>query len=177
MDKLVLGIIGIVAILIASAVLRGLIAKKTGYYKSSNSELGNAIADLAIQSADVSKMRKEVYKRRDAFRGTPIIENLFNLIFDDPDHLPGKIALNSEGIFVVPFDPETQKYATTWVKKAGEGDLPSFDYVNGCAVFLLIQEKYPKLYDFPNTKITDFQNGTVDAIYLNLKSAGEIITW
>lgn len=82
-----------------------------------------------------------------------------------------------EKVFLLCRDSAFDKYAMQYVQKLGFGDLPSYDYLNGCAVFLLIQERYPGQYDFPNTKVNDYDSGEVTSISLLLKSAGKIVTW
>lgn len=85
--------------------------------------------------------------------------------------------MNAEGVFIVPWDSASGKYAAQYVQRLFEGDLPSYDYLNGCALFLLIQEHYPKQYDFPNTKVNDYDSGEAETISLILKSVGNVVTW
>lgn len=89
-----------------------------------------------------------------------------------------KITMNAEGVFIVPLGilrPENMLH--NMFKGFFEGDLPSYDYLNGCALFLLIQEHYPKQYDFPNTKVNDYDSGEAETISLILKSVGNVVTW
>ena len=177
MTQLVLGIVGIVVILIVSSILRGLITHKTGYRRTGRSEVMGAVEETARQAFRAGDLRKEIYAKRDSFRGTQVIEAALSKLFDDPAHLPAKITMSEEGIFIIPWEDSTGKYAMQYVQKLGFGDLPSYDYLNGCAVFLLIQERYPGQYDFPNTKVNDYDSGEVTSISLLLKSAGKIVTW
>lgn len=175
MLKLVFGIIGIIAIIVVANILRGLIAHKTGYSRNG----GNAVADVSRQHFRAKELTKEINKKRDSFRGLPIIENAIQKIFFDSDssHLPAKIKMTSEGVYIIKYDVNTGKYNPVWEQCLNAEDLPSFDYMNGCAFFLLIQEKYPLLYIFPNTKVDDIDYGTVEEINLILKSVGDIATW
>lgn len=179
MTKLVLGIIGIILILIVSNILRGIIANKTGYSRNGGTDMGNAVADVSRQIFRAKDLRKEIYKKRDSLRGVPMVENAITKIFEgaEQEHLPAKIKMTTQGVFVISYDANLGKYNPVWEQRLTADDLPSYDYMNGCAIFLLIQEKYPSLYNFPNTKVNDIDNGQVEEIQLVLKSAGDIAVW
>lgn len=166
-------LIGIVLIVLAS-VLRGYTAYKTG-----NGQARGTLADISCQSFRAKELTREIHKKRDSFRGLPVVETAITKIFDgfDAVHLPAKIKLTVEGVFIIAFDPKLGKYNPAWEQRLTAEDLPAFDYLNGCAFFLLIQEKYPGLYNFPNTKVDNVDYGVVEEIRLELKSAGEVATW
>lgn len=179
MTKLILGVVGIVLILIVSNILRGIIANKTGYSRTRGSDMGNAISETSRQYFRAKDLRNEIYKRRDSFRNLPIIESAISKVFEGSDltHLPARIKMTGDGVFILSYDANMGKYNPLWEQRLGEGDLPSFGYMNGCAFFLLIQEKYPELYDFPNTKVNDVDEGTVEEISLILKTAKNVVAW
>ena len=177
MFHIILGIIGILAILAVVSIVRGWITHKTGVRRTGKARMSQALEETSRQFFRAGDLRKEIYAKRDAFRGPRIVEEAITKIFDDPNHLPAKITMNAEGVFIVPWDSASGKYAAQYVQRLFEGDLPSYDYLNGCALFLLIQEHYPKQYDFPNTKVNDYDSGEAETISLILKSVGNVVTW
>lgn len=134
--------------------------------------LFNRMSRIATNSAaiynDVSTVkntRKAIFEIRDRLRGTPLFSQMFYQIVVDPYHPPCKIEATQTGQF----------WSQAWTASMGNYepyttqklDDHNLGYAEGCAIYLLIQECYPNVYDFPSNTTTALANGAT--IKLNMK--------
>lgn len=116
-------------------------------------------AKLHNSVSGVTNSRKAIFAVRDALRGTPQFSALFYAVVGDVQHPPRFIEATQSGIFssevwntdLGGYEP----YKTVKIEDKNIG------YTEGCAVFLLIQECYPNVYDFPSNTMAAIQNGAV----------------
>ena len=114
----------------------------------------------------VKNARKDIFEYRDRLRGTPVFADYFyKLIGDDVSHPPRKIEATQTGNFW------SEQYVTAYGNyepfTTHKFDDPNVGYLEGCAIYLLIQECYPNVYDFPSNTTAQLADGAT--IKLNMK--------
>jgi len=120
--------------------------------------LRNSVATttaVAMDVRQVKNLRKAIFEVRDRLKGSPQYSQIFYSIINDVNHPPRHIVANQSGCFWTEawqgttYEPfSTMKYQD-----------PNIAYIEGCAVYLLIQESYPNVYKFPNNRMDDILNG------------------
>lgn len=114
----------------------------------------------------VKNARNEIFEYRDRLRGTPVFADYFyKIIGDDVSHPPRKIEATQSGNFW------SEQYITAYGNyepfTTHKFDDPNVGYLEGCAIYLLIQECYPNVYDFPSNTTAQLADGAT--IQLNMK--------
>lgn len=122
-------------------------------------------AALASNMSAVKDSRNRIFSIRDNLRGTPVFSQIFYTLIQDPYHPPRSIEGNQSGCFwtegwVASFN----NYEPFSTQKMQD---PNIAYYEGCAIYLLIQECYPNVYDFPSNSLSAVENGA--HIYLKMK--------
>ncbi len=119
----------------------------------------------------VSGGRKEIFQIRDRLRGTKQFAELFHQVIGDVNHPPKYIEATQTGEFwsevwegsgYEPFS--TKKYVNQNV-----------GYMEGCALYLLIQECYPNVYDFPGNTVAQIQNGATIKLIMKKNFVGKVL--
>ena len=125
-----------------------------------------AAAELQQQGALVKNARKEIFTIRDRLRGTRQFAEIFHQVVGNPERPPMQIQCDymNHAFFTIGWDDLGNNYEpySTW--KATDGNIA---YYEAAAIFLLVQECYPNVYDFPNRTATQLQAGV--SIELNMK--------
>lgn len=124
------------------------------------------ISDIQQQTGTVKNVRQQIFSTRDRLRNTPQFSEIFHSIVKTPEHPPVQIVLDyTQGSFLsMDWDARTQNYEPFLTAKYLNSNIA---YVEGCAIFLLLQDCYPTVYDFPNRTATQVANGV--PLELNMK--------
>lgn len=130
-------------------------------------DLIRGIGDLQQQAGTIKNIRQQVFQLRDRLRNTPQFSDAFYSIIKDPSHPPLQIVIDyTQGSFLsMDWDYRTRNYEPYLTVKHVDQNIA---YNEGCAIFLLIQECYPDVYDYPSRTTTQISNGV--PIELNLKA-------
>lgn len=117
----------------------------------------NATIDVQQQTSVIKNSRKQIFEIRDRLRGTPLFANLFYTVIGDANHPPMKIVCDhaNSAFWSIAWDLATNNYEPYSTLKYTDVNI---GYYEACAIYLLIQESYPNVYDFPNKTITQIQN-------------------
>ena len=119
-----------------------------------------------MQILQVAKMRRTIYKYRDELKNSPEYAEAFHgVIGSDLKRPPYSIAATQNGRFSTrSWSREASRYEdVATVKYVG-----NFDYYRACALFLLIQDCYPGVYEYPTNTVSEIRNGA--GIHLIMKS-------
>lgn len=134
--------------------------------------LANSTASLQQSIATqkgIKNMRQQIFDIRDRLKGTPQFAEIFSSIVNDIHHPPCHIVANQSGCFWTEawqgtsYEPfSTAKYNN-----------PDIAYLEGCAIFLLIQEMYPNVYTFPSNSAADIADGVQIELIMDKKQYGK----
>ena len=129
-------------------------------------DLIRGISNLQQQTGTVKNARQQIFQIRDRLRNTPQFSEIFYSIVNDPSHPPVKIVIDytQGGFLSMGWDERVSNYEPYLTGKHVD---PNIAYAEGCAIFLLIQDCYPNVYDFPNRTTTQISEGV--PLELNMK--------
>ena len=124
------------------------------------------LVNTAQYFSSQSNLRKSILNVQNNLRGTSQFAALFyKLIGQDVHHPPVQIEGTQSGVFwTAAWDPARFTYEPFTTEKMSD---PNIGYIEGCALFLLIQEVYPNVYKFPGNTLEQIQNGA--HIHLNMR--------
>lgn len=124
------------------------------------------LVNTAQYFSSQNNLRKSILNVQNNLRGTPQFAALFyKLIGQDVHHPPVQIEGTQSGVFwTAAWDPARFTYEPFTTEKMSD---PNISYIEGCALFLLIQEVYPNVYKFPGNTLEQIQNGA--HIHLNMR--------
>ena len=130
-------------------------------------DLIRGINGVQQQVGAVKNVRQQIFLTRDRLRNTPQFSEIFYSIIKEPSHPPFQIVIDyTQGNFLsMDWDVRTQNYEPYLTSKHFD---PNIAYTEGCAIFLLIQDCYPNVYDFPNRTAAQVSNGV--PLELNMKA-------
>ena len=136
--------------------------------------LFKALFDLSQQTGQVKNTRKAIFDTRDRLRGTPQFSEMFHSVIIDAEHPPAAIAGDhTSGAFAgVAWQSDRGAYEPYSTVKYQDFNL---GYVECCAFFLLVQECYPNVYDFPNRTTTDIANGVPVELIMKKQFIGKAL--
>ncbi len=129
------------------------------------------LSNLQQQTTVVKGSRKAIFDIRDNLRGTQLFSDIFYHIVTNPERPPVTIIANySDSSFWskawVAAENNYEPYSTVKYQDVNIG------YYESCAIFLLIQECFPNVYDFPNKTVTQIQNGEPIELIMKNNFAG-----
>ena len=129
-------------------------------------DLIRGVSEIQQQTGAVKNTRQQIFGIRDRLRNTPQFSEIFYNIVSDPSHPPMQIVIDytQGGFLSMDWDLRTGNYEPYTTVKYTD---PNIAYAEGCAIFLLIQECYPDVYDFPNRTVTQVAEGV--PLELNMK--------
>ena len=139
--------------------------------------LFDAMSKAAAIRNDVQTVkagRAAIFNVRDKLRGTPQFSEIFySIIGNDVNHPPRHVEGNqSGGFWTEAWDPSAGNYEPFSTQKLQDDNV---GYIEGCAVYLLIQECYPNVYDFPSNTTTAIQNGATIKLIMNKQFIGKAL--
>ncbi len=135
--------------------------------------LTSSINNAKSQNNTVKNSRKAIFELRDKLRNTPQFSKIFYTLIEDPAHPPRNIEASQNGSFwSEAWDAEMQNYEPYTTEKLNDSNI---GYYEGCAVYLLIQECYPNVYDFPSNSLQDLQNGATIKLVMKKEFIGKAI--
>lgn len=122
----------------------------------------------------VKNARSDIFEYRDRLRGTPVFADYFyKIVGDDVSHPPRKIEATQTGNFwSEQYVPAYGNYEPFTTHKF---DDPNVGYLEGCAIYLLIQECYPNVYDFPNNTMAQLADGATIQLLMKKQFVGKAI--
>ncbi len=121
--------------------------------------------------SQVKNLRKAIFEMRDKLRNTPQFSDVFYRLIPDIQHPPRLIQNNLQGgFFTEGWDVSYNNYEPYTTQKLQDGNI---GYIEGCAFYLLIQECYPSVYDFPNRTIKQLQNGESSDLVMKKQFVGK----
>lgn len=114
-------------------------------------------ASVIQDSNTVKNSRKEILSMKDRLDGTPQFSTIFYKLITDVNHPPRYIEATQSGDFWSQnWQPASNTYEPYTTIKHSDRNI---GYCEGCAMYLLIQECYPNVYEFPGNTMADIQNG------------------
>ena len=117
----------------------------------------SAMADMQNQNKAVKNTRGAIFEIRDRLRNSPQFSNVFYNVLINTKHPPMEIICDyaNASFWSIAWDETVGSYEPYSTLKRQDINI---GYQEGCAIFLLIQECYPNVYDFPNSTTTDIAN-------------------
>ncbi len=129
------------------------------------------MSEMAAQQSAMSKTNKEIYNMRDNLRNTPQFSNIFYALISDINHPPRKIEATQSGDFwSEAWQSAFNNYEPYSTHKFSDVNI---GYREGCAIYLLIQECYPSVYDFPGNTLAQIQNGATIKLIMKKQFIGK----
>jgi len=141
----------------------------------SGRQIALSISAIVGDVSQVRNLRKAIFGCRDRLRGTDVFGEVFHaLIGDDYTHPPVNIEGTQDGCFrAAQWEPARRNYEPVMREKYVN---PEINYPVGCAVYLLIQEVYPNVYDFPSNTISNLEGGATIKLNMKRKFIGQALT-
>lgn len=120
----------------------------------------NASFELTRDISDTYTINNDVYSLRDRLRSSPQYSIIFQRLVDDINHPPCSISRDCNSVFwTQKWEPYANNYEPFCTSKFQDSN------INGrvcCAIYLLIQESYPNIYDFPKNSLNSIRDDTAD---------------
>lgn len=136
--------------------------------------LRRLISNSAAVYSDVTatkNARNAIFSVRDKLRGTTQFSEAFYKIIGDINHPPRHIEANqSGGFWSEGWDAAAKNYEPYTTQKLQDSNI---GYTEGCAIYLLIQECYPTVYDFPSNSMSAIQNGATIKLIMKKQFLGK----
>lgn len=130
-------------------------------------------AAAAHNMSVVSNSRKAIFEMRDRLRNTPQFSKLFYQLIGDPSHPPRRIEATQSGDFwSEAWIAAYANYEPYTTHKFSDSNL---GYIEGCAIYLLIQECYPNVYDFPSNTLAALENGATIKLIMKKNFVGQAL--
>ena len=130
-------------------------------------------ASLIQDSNTVKGGRKEIMQMKSKLEGTPQFATLFYKLITDVNHPPRYIEATQTGDFWSEnWEAATSTYEPYTTIKHSDRNI---GYCEGCAMYLLIQDCYPNVYDFPGNTISDIQNGATIKLIMKQQFVGKAL--
>lgn len=131
----------------------------------------NAASFLASDMSMVKSGRNAIFNMRDRLRNTPQFSDFFYKIINDVTHPPRIIEATQTGEFwseawIASYN-NYEPYSTQKITDRNIG------YIEGCAMYLLIQDCYPDIYDFPGNTVQQLNNGATIKLIMKKKYIGQ----
>ena len=139
----------------------------------SAASVANGVSRIALDVKSVKNLRKEIMDKKSEIQGSAFVNDIIANAITDPTHPPCYIEGTCEGLYVQYFDSSANSYIPNKVLLSPTEELT---YVVGCAVFLIIQEAYPNVYDFPGRTIQQIQNGATIELVMKKPYKGVMLT-
>ena len=141
----------------------------------SGRQIAMSISAIVGDVSQVRNLRKAIFDCRDRLRGTDVFAEVFHaLIGEDYTHPPVNIEGTQDGQFrAAQWIPARKNYEPVMKEKYVN---PEVVYPVGCAVYLLIQEVYPNVYDFPSNTISKLEGGATIKLNMKRKFIGQALT-
>ncbi len=121
----------------------------------------NSSGAFAYDYANVTNIRRDVYKTKKEIIKTPMVQELVAATFTD-GFLPCTIWANREGVFARPYDKASHTYHPNGVHLYAPE--VTFDYLFAAALLHIFMDLYPNAYEMNRVTTTElsqgFQNGT-----------------
>lgn len=147
--------------------------------RNSIENLANSSSKMIWDASNVYKVREAIYDRKLEIIKTPLMQEIYNTVFNDVNHPPIGLALSSSGIYARQYDPVSNTYNPMMI----EVYKPEYqlDYVLSCAICLIIQDIYKNTYDMPTTTLNELVeelNADTWVVNLNMKKTliGSVLT-
>ena len=116
----------------------------------------DAGATVAYDYANVSNIRRDVYKTKKEIVKTPMVQELVAATFPG-GFLPRTIWANREGLFARPYDEASHSYhpngVTLYTPEV------TFDYCFSAALLSIFMDLYPNAYEMNRVTTTELANG------------------
>ena len=116
-------------------------------------EAGGAIA---YDYANVTNIRKDVYKAKADIVKTPMVQELVRAAFVG-DVLPKSIWANQGGLFTKPFDENSNTYHPNGIQVYAPE--VTFDYIFATALLHIFMDLYPNAYEMNRVTTTELSQG------------------
>ncbi len=119
---------------------------------------GRAITNSAYVINDISSvhnLREAIYQRKAEIAKSDLVKEIFTILFADETHPPREILVNVHAVSARRYEADKNSYQI-YSEPVVHPEHP-FDYPTACALFLLIQDKYKNVYDFPSVTMTQLQ--------------------
>lgn len=125
-----------------------------------------AAASLHQQNTSIKNARSAILTTRDRLRGTRQFAELFYKIVGNPERPPIQIVGDycNHAFYSISWDEQGNNYEPYSTLKMTDGNIA---YYESAAIFLLLQECYPNVYDFPNRTVKQIEAGV--PVELNMK--------
>ena len=138
------------------------------------SRLSGAIAQTISDAGDVKQIQKEISEMTNRLRNTPQFAKVFHALITDPSHPPRfvEFAYQSGEFWSENWESSTRTYEPYTTCKYADRNIA---YVEGCAIYLLLQECYPNVFTFKQNTITQFRDGATNKLYMNEEFVGKAI--
>ncbi len=118
----------------------------------------------------VKKLREKIYTAQKQLRNSPQFSTIFYKLIQDPAHPPRYIEATQSGEFWT--EAWLGNYNAYEPYKTLKFTDPSFGYAEGCALYLLIQECYPSVYEFPDNTVREIEGGATIKLIMRESCAG-----
>ncbi len=133
----------------------------------------SSLSALGREIGGVSNTRKAIFELRDRMRGTGAFSQVFYRLIDNVNYPPCYIEASQTGSFWsqawIPAEKNYEPYTTC---KFEDGNIA---YLECCAIYLLIQECYPNVYDFPSNTTTQIENGATTKLVMKKQYMGKAL--
>lgn len=141
----------------------------------SGRQIAMSISAIVGDVSQVRNLRKAIFGCKDRLQGTDIFAEVFHaLIGDDYTHPPVNIEGTQDGYFrAAQWEPVRKNYEPVMREKYVN---PEINYPVGCAIYLLIQDVYPNVYDFPSNTISKLEGGATIKLNMKKKFIGQALT-
>ncbi len=116
-------------------------------------EAGGAIA---YDYANVTNIRRDVYKAKVDIVKTPMVQELVRAAFVG-DVLPKSIWANRNGLFTKPFDENSNTYHPNGIQVYAPE--VTFDYIFATALLHIFMDLYPNVYEMNRVTTTELSQG------------------
>lgn len=114
-----------------------------------------------------------IYAVREKLRGTPRFSEIFYTLIGDINRPARFIEATQTGAFrSACWDPARNTYEQMPTMKLND---PQIGYIEGCAIFLLIQECFPNVYEFPPNSVTQLQMGATIKLVMKSGFVGRML--
>ncbi len=137
------------------------------------SRTASTVSGIVQNSNVVKNSRKAIFEMRDRLRGTSQFSTLFYAIINDINHPPRNIEATQLGEFwSESWDSTVNNYEPYATQKYIDSNI---GYCEGCAIYLLIQECYPNVYDFPGNSVAAIEGGATIKLIMKKEFIGKTL--
>ena len=118
----------------------------------------NSAANIHNDISSVKKLRKEIFELKDRLAGTHQYATIFYSLITDINHPPCYIEWTPGGVFWTQnWEPQVFNYEPFSTAKYQDQNIGN---IEANAIFLLIMDSYPNVFDSSNYTIAQLQAGT-----------------